>query len=306
MIYVWWICDLIHSCITCVLSCCEGRPPQNLARCTHALLRPRSSPFKCVTRLHPVTSRIVFIIIFTAHDCVEWPFIRRSKFECVRVCVSVRVCVCARECVCACVCMCAHTGRQRGRGVCCSCIGSASQSHTAGSAHLKRVLTLFSIHRKVANIWCSRSRFPEIFVFFLDTRMCAWVCVWVFTGDSPCAKPTLSTCSGTNTASIMNPDVAGWIWTWSGRDGRLLISSTDYIKISVICISVISQCNTLSVQHIIYVLCSPDRGVRSSLDLDYRFAHIVCDSFLRILSGSIVIWIIEKSKNYRLLNFLVL
>lgn len=68
--------------------------------------------------------------------------------------------------------------------------------------------------------------------------MFARVLVRVFAGAPllptlhPCAKPTLSTCGGTDTASIMNPDVGVADWTQTEQEGvfRLILGDRSRKK----------------------------------------------------------------------------
>lgn len=143
----------------------------------------------------------------------------------------VCVCVCPSTWRGICVCVCWQAGSEKRSGG--ACVAAALAQHrslaTAGSAHLKHVQAVFpgpptrppSLREGVNRPVCMKSRFEYLLKKkkggggYVCVCLCFSICVCVlererdgfFVDDSPCAKPTLSTCSSTNTASIMNPDV---------------------------------------------------------------------------------------------------
>ena len=191
--------------------------------CTHAAaLPPSSSPLKCVTRLH--------LHIWPSSN-IETRF--HSSGCCwllIHLAVQTRMCACAcvdegvGTCVCVCVCVsesvCSQAARgEERRGVCCRCIGSAIAVSLLRVAHTWSMFgRCVQGHTNIRGGGGSLVRGCEYFKLSVEGEkkkasfwdVCAWLRACVlgfFTGDSPCAKPTLSTCSGTNTASVMNPDV---------------------------------------------------------------------------------------------------
>ena len=199
---------------------------------------------------------------------------------CVRVCRrgSGDVCVCVCVCVSESVCSQAARGEER-RGVCCRCIGSAIAVSLLRVAHTWSMFgRCVQGHTNIRGGGGSLVRGCEYFKLSVEGEkkkasfwdVCAWLRACVlgfFTGDSPCAKPTLSTCSGTNTASVMNPDVgvAGVNVDRSGLDlsgdiaGKKksphVRNKPDWHQWE----SLQSRVTARSVRqlHIIYVLCSP-------------------------------------------------